>query len=224
MSDTNNEQEIAKLREDANLLLFKSEEVAAIATPEQEARATEYLAQVKRRYKLVDEKRKEYVKPLKDVIDKINADFKTILDPLQQVEVIVKRGMTDYRDSEEFKEKEKARVMAELQAKQAANALKNDMTPENLQRAQEAGKELAEARTEAPKAVGTQSGTAAFRKEWKFKIVDGSKLPDRVNEAVLKLAFEKGLYDQVIRGMIKSGHRDIPGVEMWEESTPIIRS
>lgn len=219
------DQEVAQLREDANRLLYMSEEVAQIATPEQEERATEFLAQAKRRFKIVDERRKKYVKPLKEHIDMINADFKTILEPLEKCESIVKKGMAAYRNSVEFKAKEAERIEAERRMAQAARDVRNEgLTNETLENAREAGKALQEASVEAPKTVAVQSGAARFRKEWKFEIVDRDKLPVRVREDVLKLAFEKGLYDQVIRGMVKAGHREIEGVNIWEENVPVIRT
>ena len=219
------DQEVKQLRSDANVLLFRAEEVAKIASPLEEVAATEFLAEAKRRYKVVDEKRKEYVKPLKDVIDKINSDFKTVLDPLQQVENIVKKGMVSYRNSEEMKRKVAEREEAERKAQEAIKTIKNEgLTDASLQNAQEATQAVKEAAKEAPKTVATSAGNASYRKETKFEIVDGSKLPPRVIEAVLKLAFEKGLYEQVVRGMIKAGHQEIEGVRIWEESVPVIRT
>lgn len=223
-NETANNQEIAQLRNDANLLLFKAEEVANIASSEEEERATEFLAQAKRRYKLVDDKRKQYVKPMKDTIDLINADFKTILEPLEQVEGIVKKGMIAYRNSEEMKKREAERLEAARRAAEAVANIKTEgLNTETVARAQEANKELAEATKDVPKVVEVQSGSASFRKDWKFEIVDSGQLPQGVTDAVLKLAFEKGLYDQVIRGMVKAGQREIQGVRIWEESIPVIR-
>lgn len=216
-------REVVQLRDDANTLLYKAEEVAQISSLEQEARAAEFLTQAKRRAKIVDEKRRDYVAPLKAVIDKVNADFKTILEPLEQAEVIVKKGMSAFRSAEDFRLKEEARKEAERTAKAAIVAATETMAPESLEKAQEAVSALHEARAEAPRTVETVSGgQARFRKDWKFEIVDGSLLPPRVSEAVLKLAFEKGLYDQIVRGLMKAGEREIPGVRIWEESTPII--
>ena len=219
------DQEVKKLRNDANVLLFEAEEVAKVTSPLGEIAATEFLAEAKRRYKMVDEKRKEYVKPLKDVIDKINDDFKTVLEPLQQVESIVKKGMVSYRNSEEMKRKVAERQEAERKAQEAIRTIKNEgLTDESLASAQLATQAVKEAEKEAPKTVATSAGNVSYRKEVKFEIVDGSKLPPRVTEAVLKLAFEKGLYEQIIRGMIKAGFLEIEGVRVWEESVPVIRT
>lgn len=222
---TINREEVQALQEETSQILVTGNEVAVITSTEDEARAVEFLARVKRQFKTVDEKRKAYVKPLKDVIDTINADFKAILEPLEQVEVIVKRGMTTYRSQEEFKAREALRIEAERKAKEAVNEIRKDgLTDDNLERAQEAGKALATANEEAPRTVNTQTGGASFRKDWKFEITDASKLPNDIKKEVLEIALTKGLFDQVIRGRIKLGVREIAGVRMWEEATPIIRS
>lgn len=219
------DQEMIALRNEANAKLFEAEEVAKIATPEDERRATEYLAEAKRFYKSAEAKRKSWVAPLKEVIDNINATFKAITDPLDKIEEIVKKGMIAYRNSEEMKQKEAERLEAERAARIAVNNVKREgVNEETMQGYQVSQQNLQEASKDAPRTVKMQAGSASFRKETKFEIVDGSKLPARVNEAVLKLAFEKGLYEQVIRGMIKVGHKEIEGVRIWEESVPVIRT
>ena len=113
MEETNlrplQDAEVAKLRDDANGLLYKAEEVAAIASLENEERAVEFLAQVKRRAKIVEDKRKSYTDPLNAVVKQIKADFDTILDPLSQTEGVVQKGIQQFRDAEEFKRKEAER-------------------------------------------------------------------------------------------------------------------
>lgn len=219
------DQEIVQLRNDANSLLFKAEDVANITNSEEEARATEFLAQAKRRYKIVDEKRKSYVKPIKDTIDLINADFKSILEPLEEVEVIVKKGMVAYRNSEDMKRKEAERLEAEAKARQAAEVIKeNGITTKTVEQASEANKELVEAQEAAPKRVETISGSTTYRKEWKFSIENVSDIPEGVKTELLNLAITKGLLETVVRNRVKNGERTISGVKIWEESVPVIRS
>lgn len=225
--NTQNDQEVTKMREEANQLLFVSEEMAKITNAQEEAKAVEFLSQVKRRWKMVDEKRKEYVKPLNEVVKKVNDDFKNILTPLETIEAIVKKGMTAYRSAEDFKAKEALRIEAEQKAKQAINEIKygDGLTDENLQNAKEAAKAVSIASVEAPRVVkSTESGgSASFRKDWKFEIINKYEIPTSIQKEVLELAFEKGLFDQVIRQHIKAEEHEIPGVRIWPESTPIIR-
>lgn len=218
------QEEVMQMRNDANVLLFKAEEIAQISSADQEMQATEFLSQAKKRFRLVDERRKEYVKPLKDVIDKINSDFKTILQPLEQVEAIVKKGMTAYRNSEEMKRREEARREAERKAVEAVQAIKQEgLGEERMAVAIEASKTLREITAEAPKTVVSTSGSASFRKETKFEIVSKYEIPMEIQKEVLEVAFEKGLFDQVVRQHVKAGEREIKGVRIWEENVPVIR-
>ena len=219
-----NNKEMIQYRDDAEKLRAKSTEVAVITTPDDESRAIEFLSQIKRRVKIVEGKRKEYVVPLKEVIDRVNADFKHVTLPLDEAEVIIKRGLTNYRDSQEFKAKETARIEAEHNAMIAVGNLKRDMSLENMGKADEAGKVLVEANQEAPKNVAVQSGAGSYRKDWKSEVIDRKAVSPNFIEAVLLLAYEKGLYDQVARGFVKAGTREMPGLKIWEETVPIIRS
>jgi hypothetical protein len=206
--------EVAQLRDDANGLLYMAEEVAEISSLENESRAVEFLSQVKRRAKIVDAKRKEYVAPMKAIIDKWNHDFKKILSPLEQAEVIVKKGMVKFRDTEDFRIKEQARKEAERVAKEAIAVVTKDVTQENMESAQEAISAVQEAKVEAPKTVQTQSGEARFRRDWKFEVLDASSVPRKYCAPV----------DSLIRAAVKAGEREIAGVRVYEESTPIILS
>jgi hypothetical protein len=202
--------ELEILREDADGLLAKADEVSRITELAHEARASEFLAQVKRRAKIVDDKRKEYVAPLKSVIDNVNADFKSILIPLEQAEAIVKKGMTAFRGAEEFKAKEAARTEAERMAKIAISMAGTEVG--TVEDAQVAILARRDATAEAPKTVETQSGKAQFRKSWKFEVVD----PYAVEREFCSPD------DKLIRDAVKAGLRETCGIRIWEESTPVI--
>ena|SRR3990167_1230712 len=206
--------EIVQLRTDAGGLLERAEVVSNINSLEDEGKAVEFLSEVKRRSKAVDAKRKEYVAPLKEVIDNVNADFKTILEPLERAEVIVKKGMTVFRDAEDFRTKEALRIEAENKARQAVWVASNDMSTENLEKATEASWDLKDAKALAPKTVDTLSGQARFRRSWKFEITD----PDLVPEGFRSPDPTK------IKQSVGFGARNIPGVRIYEETTPIIMS
>lgn len=208
------EHELVDLKNDADLLLAKASEVAAIENVDQESRAVEFLAQTKRRYKLVDAKFKEYTTPLKEAVKTIKADFDPIKKPLLEAEQIVKAGMKVFRDSEAFKERERQRIEAEELAKSVVRDLAKDLTQENLDVAHEAVEIVKEAAKEAPKTVNTQSGQARYRKDWKFEIENPDLVPHNLCTPDPKL----------IRAAVKSGVREIEGVRIWEETTPVIMS
>ena len=209
------DKEVVQLRDDANSLLFKAEEVAAIVSLETEARAVEFLGQVKRRAKIVDEKRKSYTDPLNMVIKNIKADFDTILTPLSQAEVVVKKGIQTFRDAEAFREAEAKRKEAEIAAKAAIRPIQQgDMAPETIAKAQEASVALQHANEVAPRTVTTQTSQLRTRKDWKVEVLDPTLVPREYcsPDAVL------------IRAALKSGVREIAGCRIWEETTPIIMS
>lgn len=207
-------KELATLRDDADGLLAKAEEVGGITEASHEARAVEFLAQVKRRAKIVDDKRKEYVAPLKAVIDNVNADFKSILLPLEEAERIVKAGMTAWRGSQDFRDAEKVRLDAEENLRRSVEDATARMTSESFEGAQIAAAELNEAKASAPRTVESQSGQARFRKDWKFEIVDPSSVPRELCSPD----------EKIIRAFIKTGMREMAGLRIWEETTPIIMS
>ena len=207
-------KEVAMLRDDADGLLAKAGEVGSITEIGQEARAVEFLAQVKRRAKIVDDKRKEYVAPLKAVIDNVNADFKSILLPLEEAERIVKAGMTAFRGSQDFRDAEKIRMDAEENARRSIAEASATLSPDSIEGAQAALVELNEAKADAPRTVESMSGQARFRKSWKFEVTCAGE----VNRVLCRPD------DKLIREAVKNGLRETPGIRIYEEVTPIIMS
>lgn len=217
-------QETVELKNKASMRLFEAEEVAKITTPEQERIASDFLTANRTLLKRVESKLKSYLDPIKLSMARIKEDFNMIIEPLEEAENIVKRGMVKYRSEEDFKKREAARLEAERQAREAIHNIKNEgITDENVQKAQEASLAVNKASEEAPKVVRSESGSVSFRKDWKFEIVDKTEIPLDVLSKILDLAFEKGLYDQVIRQKIKEGVRTMSGVKFWEEDVPVIR-
>jgi hypothetical protein len=216
--------EVEKIRTETSVVVDKALEIAKIETVEHEARATEFLSQIKRRAKLVKDKRDEYVKPLKSAVKNMENDFKTILLPLEQAESIVKQGVIAFRNSEEIKAKELARKEAELAAKKAMQEASNEGTAESVKEAQQAVATAITAQREAPKSVQASSGSMSFRTETRYEVMDYSLLPPAVISKVFDLAIQKGIVDQVVRFIHKSGMTEIPGVKIWEEKVPVIRA
>ena len=208
------DNETIQLKTDALALQEKASEVCVIENTDQEARAVEFLVQTKKRYKIVETKFKEYTAPLKETIKTIKADFDSILDPLTEAERIVKNGIRTFRDSEDFRLKEEQRKVLEMAAQEAIRDVADNLTDETLQIAQEASQAVVEANVEAPKTVNVQSGQARYRKDWKFEVVDPDLVPRNLCVPDSKL----------IRESIKMGTREIEGIKIWEETTPIIMS
>lgn len=187
-------------------IVAKANIIADIQSPEAEARAVEFLVQIKRRYDMMDAARTFLVKPLNEHVKKINAQFKQDLVPLDEAEAKVKAGMTAWRGSEAFKKLEEARVTLE---QEALHAVKTGDTGAIAA----IGAEHAMAAQMAPTQVESMSGKAHFRDTTKFEVTDESLIPD---------AFWS-VDEKKIGAAVKAGAKEIPGVRIWTEQTPVIR-
>ena len=196
---------IAKIETEIAPITEKAKEVSVVKNAGDENRAVEFLSQIKRRFKIVDDARTFLVKPLNDHVKSINARFKETLAPLESAEVSVKAGITAWRSSAEFKELEEKRIALEQEALLAA---KQGDTPTVVQ----ISEEHAIASKEAPKSVVAESGKAHFRELTKFEITDANIIPREFlmpDEKKIKAAIEAGA--------------KIEGVKSWKESVPVIR-
>ena len=199
--------EIVNLRSDANFLLYKAEEVANVTSTEDEERAVEFLAQVKARARIIDDRRQFFVKPLNDHVKAINAEFKKVSEPLDEAERIVKSGIASHRGSPAFKEAEARRKAIEDEARQAANQ-------GDIAALTELAKEHAQAKSEAPRSVQTSTGKMTTRKAWKFEIEDENLVPRPF------LMPDERKITQVV----KEGIRIIPGIRIYEDTVISIGS
>jgi len=197
---------ISSLKSDAMALLDKAAEVAVIASPEQEARAAEFRAQVKLRLKKADEARTFLVKPLNDHVKRINAEVKQATGPMEEADAIVANGMIRWRNSEQVR-------LAKETADQAALAAQVAVRSGDLDTMQKKAIEHAEAIAVAPKTVQTQSGKLSYRKVKRWEIEDVEKIP----------AAYWMIDEDKIAASIKADF-NIPGVKTWTEEIPVISS
>lgn len=196
--------EIIRIQNESAMIVEKAKEIAVVSDAESESRAAEFLKQLKLRMDVAETARVRLVKPLNDHVKMINAEFKKTTNPLSEADVLVRQGMTAYRNSQAFKEAEAKRIEIEQQARVAAR--QGDMeTLENL------SSEHAAASMNAPRVVTTASGSARFRKVWKVEIVDLEALP-------------AGYWVPDMRKieLTASAGIAIPGVKAWQEETPVI--
>lgn len=209
MNQSQNEIVEAKLRQDAVAIASKASEVANIETPEQEARAVEFCSQAKIRIGMLETARTRLVKPLNDHVKMINAEFKSVISPMEEAIQIVKDGMTEYRRSETMKAAEEQKAMLEQEARLAARQGDVDSV-------QEIAKAHAEVEAAAPSIVRTQTGKASFRTAYRFEIVDAAQIPHEFlmpDEAKIKDAVKAA-----------QGEITIAGVRVWKEEVPVIGS
>ena len=112
-------EEINRINDEAEKIIAKAKEIADVQTPEAEVRAAEFLKQIKMRVDIAETARKKLVQPLNDHVKMINDEFKKTTVPLKDADLLVRRGMTTYRNSVVFKEAEAKRLQIEAEAKVA---------------------------------------------------------------------------------------------------------
>lgn len=201
----NHEKVLEGIQADITPIVNKSSEIASILTPEGEARGVEFLAQVSRRYKLVDEMRKSLTRPIKAALDNINTRFNAILKPLEAAEARVKTALSEYRQSDAFKalELEQASINKEVvEALREGDVEKlEDLAHEQALVASQTG------------TIHTESGAVHYRTTKHWKVSDLEAIPRN-----FLMPDEKAIKEAVKQGLI------IPGIHVWEEKQAVIRT
>lgn len=170
-------------------------------------------------WKSGEEQRLGFTAPLNEVLRKINAVFKTRLDPIDNVKKILKRAMDGYATAEMiWKRQEDARIAAEKRkADEEALAAATKLAEEG--KPKEADAVIAQAIAEKPKfSVGATDTAQSFTKTvWKAEIVDVRAFLHAVADTPNFIHFytieqgELNRYAQITKGTAK-----IPGVEFKE--------
>lgn len=182
--------------------------------------AGKVLVEIKTRAKQV----KDYWKPLKEAASKAHKALcdkeKTMLNPLDEAEKIIKGAMVKYqqaveearrREAEEArkaKEEEARRLMEEaIKAEQSGNAAEAAI---NMAMA-----EMVEDMPTVPAAIAkpTATGTNTV-KRWKARVVDATLVPAYMNGMEIRTINMTAL-DNIAR--MSKGAMNIPGVEFYEE-------
>lgn len=203
--ETINQAEIDAISQDVAPILAKAPLVSKIESADDEARASEFMAQVRERWNILERARKEKTAPLNKVIDWINDGFGQYLKPLKQAENDVKDAIVTWRNSDAFKAAEAKRLAIEDEARKAMRA--GDTV---------ALADLAEAHhgisAEAPRSVETMSGKTHFRTSYEWTLKDEKKVPNQY----------WCLDEKKINAAVKAGV-SIPGIEVTEVQKPIIK-
>lgn len=207
--------EFDRLRDEAVLLRTKAREIAEVTDAPSEARAAEFLKQIKIRRDVAETARGRLVKPLNDHVKMINAEFKITTGPLGEADALVRQGITAYRNSQTFIEAERRKEMVEIAAR-AAVAQGDVKALTAIQ------SEYESASAAAPRKVETQSGEARFRKVWKWELDNPLDLPDEYwmpDEKKIAAAIKMKTAHECDPG---PEHDVIPGVRVWSEMISVI--
>jgi hypothetical protein len=166
-------------------------------------KATELLTQIKARYKRIEELRLSYTKPLNESLRRINADFKSALNPLEELERKVKTAIIDFRAEVERKRREEERRLQEEARKKAIEEAKKNKVSQK--KAVENAVMPTIERQETT--MQSKSGMVKARMVTKFKVVDQNKVPDKYWV----------IDESLIRQDVRNGLMKIDGVEIYQE-------
>lgn len=186
-----------------------------VSNDEQMDLASEFLSKVKTRINRVEAKRKKYVGPLNAQVKKINADFKAVKSPYEEMERIVKGRIGAYvtqkrKEQEEKEREEKRRQQEEARKLAEKEKISNQKAAAQLRKEREEQNALKPKDAEiAPKTSSTtEKGKVVTKVVTKFEVTDPSKVPD-----MYKVVDEK-----LIRQAVNNGTKRIAGVRIYEDT------
>lgn len=191
------QQKIELIKQEVDEFLYDYQDVK-ITTANEYTGAGDLLKQLQLKVKKVEEKRKEYTKPLDDLKKKIMDDFRQITDPLEQFITDVKVKMTDwYRLEQKRKDEEQKKIEADALAQAKVDNKSEVVVP-------------------VVNDIKTQRGdvaTTTVKKVWKWELIDAQKIPrDYLCPDPVKIG-----------EAIRSGVREIEGVRIYQDEQISIR-
>jgi len=197
---------------DPTIISFYNEAVKAreyaesrvIKTIEDLRPATDDLSLIAHIKKAMEEKRKEYVKPLQDHVKTVNDSFKALMDPVEQADRITRTKILNFQKEQERirREQEEINRLRE-EAAQKQKELTGEITEV----------EMVEVVPEAPKRISTDVGIAGQRENWKWEVIDINLVPREY------LMINAGILTPVVKA--SKGKLTIPGIRIYNE--PIIQ-
>lgn len=197
------DKKIAEIKKDTQAISLKVQKLPKITDEKMAVKATELLTQIKARYKRIEELRLSYTKPLNESLRRINADFKSALNPLEELERKVKTAIIDFRAEVERKRREEERRLQEEARKKAIEEAKKNKVSQK--KAVENAVMPTIERQETT--MQSKSGMVKARMVTKFKVVDQNKVPDKYWV----------IDESLIRQDVRNGLMKIDGVEIYQE-------
>lgn len=162
--------------------------------------ATEDLALISRLKKALEEKRKEYLKPLQDHVRSINVSFQLLTEPVEAADLITRKKILAYQAEQERIRQEQERINTErIKLAEAEMKLKGELSePVNL----------VAVIPEVARKIDTEVGSAGQRVIRKYRVVNFALLPDEY----------KMENSALLNKVVKAGCPSIPGVEIYTET------
>lgn len=190
---------------------LKLQEYAAkrtIATVDDMKLATDDLSVIARLKKLMEEKRKEYLEPLKAQTEAIRDTYNTLMAPVLDADKITRDKMLAYDAEQRRIRQEQEEINRKRQeAAEAEMRLKGELS-ESVN--------LVEVAPEPAKSVSTDLGTTGMVDHWKYEVFDFALLPDeyKVVDSSMLTAVAKKHHDQ----------KPVPGVRFYNEPFIAVRA
>jgi len=165
--------------------------------------ATDDLSIITSVKKRMEAKRKDYLAPFQNHIREVNEAYKTLMNPIEQADIITRGKILAFSAEQERKRREAEEIETEklvLARREAAlnnGAITIDLTPITKPEA-------------IPNRIQTDLGSAGMRDHWVFEVKDFTSLPDefKIPDAIK------------IGKVVRAGLHIIPGVRIWNE--PVI--
>lgn len=181
------------------LKLQEYAESRVIATAEDLKPATDDLSIIAKVKKALEEKRREYLKPLQDHVKEINEVFKTLTYPIEEANRVTRSKILAFQAEQDRIRREQEEINRKRQEAAEAEMRLTGELSESVN--------LVEVSPEAPKKISTEMGTVGQRMIRKYRVINFAELPDQYkieNSALLNK-------------VVKAGIPTIPGVEIYEE-------
>ena len=181
--------------------LQKYAEARVIKTVEDLKPATNDLSIISRIKKGMEERRKEYIKPLDDHKKEINDAFKMLMTPIETADKITREKILGFNAEQERIRREQEEINRKrIEAAEAEMKLKGEIT-ESVN--------LIEIIPEAPKRTFTDMGTASTFKVRKWEIIDFALVANDL----------KIIDAGKVTKLVKAGIGSIAGIRIWEEDS-----
>lgn len=201
-------ERLASFQEVIGAMLHEAQSLDVV-DDESNRQAVARAAAAKKKWKELEQARKDILAPHADFTATVNRLAKDCQGPLTEIERVLKVKISSYQakiELERRKKEESARLAAlELQKKIDAEAAANNIPAPQV---------VAPVMPAVSKVTRTEEGSASQVKTWSFDVVDPHAVP---REYLV-------VDDKAIRQAVKNGVRTIPGVNIYEKTETRIRT
>lgn len=206
------EQKVMEITKDLGGFEKKQPRVAKIENEKGLEKANEFLVDVKGRVNRIKALKEEYVTPLKDAVKKVESLFNEPLKSYEEIEGLVKRGISDFRLEQDRLAKIEADKIKKQQ-EEAAEKAKEQGEPAPVSVAPMPSIQKPETH------MKTDNGSSSSSKVVKFEVTDPNELPKKYKDLILEEAFKKGIHNTIIRKVVATEgmKTNIKGVRVFED-------